>query len=478
MSEQENKVVLERNPIKAADEIQTPDIDINSSTIDKRDMGDRVVFNNGTNDEISNHFKATTKEEKEAIQNQLKDSESYLYKLLSSASNHNSQSILLSKALKQLHEDQKELTVAINGITDKITRGKKVGGKLSGADAKLNVIARTKGLMKLNLWNSLFHVVIRPFNLSELNEFFNTVDLENKEFGKILGGHFHMISDVFLKQKFMELFQSCVVSSNLKGWEKIGTLAKAIKFQDYDVLLWGACSLLFREGINIELVCVNPECKHVESKLYIDLNNAKLNNFDIVPPEVIEIMTLGEEVNLQTLRQNQNLLNLNKTVVDNTDPNNIAHYQLQVPSIADYLNNGLRLTAKMISAVNGEASIEDNKMQTQILIYLYQTLVPWITQIDFINENKEVDFSVADLDAIIAALDNSNKDTTFLYRQIEDFIKTSKISFICYSGVKCPKCGKEPESSVNDFFPIDVQLLFFYLCCRQLELIGVNLIHT
>lgn len=436
-------------------------------------LSEFVSHVNGTDEEFLEVVENASKDAK-LFKEQLRDPNSYMSKLINAAKNNTSQFEFMREAIIELNKTNTNLTKSIDGLTDKLTTGKKSSDKeAKGLDGKMRVIARTRGLKKIYLLNSGFHVWIRPFELAELNEIFNSIDIESKEFGRILGGHFHLIADVFIKQKFMELFPRCIVNSNLKNYKKEGVLAKAIKFQDYDTLLWGCCSLLFKEGINIELVCVNPECKHIESELYIDLENTRLNNFDKVPTGVIDSVIKGEEITLEELYKLQDEFEFNKQYELHGEI-----YHFKVPSMAEYLNNGLALIAKIIAAVNGETSIDDKKMQAQVTIYLYQTQLPWIDRIDFLNDDGEIDFFTIDKEVIATTIDTDREDKQDFYNELTKFVTDTKITHICYTAIKCPMCGKVPQNDLKDYFPVDVQLLFFYLCCRLLQLAGLNLTRT
>ena len=83
-------------------------------------------------------------------------------------------------------------------------------------------------------------------------------------------------------------------------------------------------------------------------------------------------------------------------------------------------------------------------------------------------------FKIEDRDAIYESLDiNTFGDDNF-YQSVVEFIENTKLSYFAANTLKCPKCGKAAELDKENMFPIDLQYVFFGLCCLQMNQNGAS----
>ena len=144
----------------------------------------------------------------------------------------NNQQRLLAKWIGQIMERntnalksvEKEMRLA--RITPKIGDG--TGPKkLTGATARAAVISRMKGMYRVQLYNSGFWLDLRPPTLIDIDGWMQSVDTEFKELGRVLGGHAHAVTDVFIKQKFFDILPQLIQRSNFEDYnDKISVTFK------------------------------------------------------------------------------------------------------------------------------------------------------------------------------------------------------------------------------------------------------------
>ena len=99
-------------------------------------------------------------------------------------------------------------------------------------------------------------------------------------------------------------------------------------------------------------------------------------------------------------------------------------------------------------------------------------LAPWISQISVLNDDGTTGLVTDDLNAIMDTIDLVQDKFIDFGAQFDKFVSATRVSFIVYYGMECPKCHHKAADAVNDFKPVDVQLLFFYLSYRELSAIG------
>ena len=372
----------------------------------------------------------------------------------------------INKGIKFTHGEGK----TEDKVTHKLKKQKSTDGplELTGNDAILNSIAKTQGLLKLHLFNSGFYVVIKPFSNDELNTFYNLVDEERNELGRYIGAHYYLIDDVFMKQKFIELFcKYAVVDSNLKNWSKKKTLQKAINLQDYDTIVWGQCALLFKDGVDIDLHCANDDCRAVE-RVKIDLRKIRINNFELLSEEMINQVISTTPVTLDMVKKYQNSpcftgefsLKDGSKLITNT------------PTLESYNTTGEAVISKIILAINTGDEKDTEIINRHYHLNMYKILAPWVTQANIYDDDDgSLAWITKSKDALVTLMENDHNNANGkLYKQFLNFFFATKVSHYCYSTIKCPVCGKEAPSKLKDFTPFDVHQLFFFLAAHRIQL--------
>jgi hypothetical protein len=354
-------------------------------------------------------------------------------------------------------------------IALKSTSGKRFGKDLKGEQAALAFTAKLKGLKKVYLYNSGFYIIIRPLTMGELSMFFQSVDMDDNDLGKLLGYYRFTIHDAFIKQKFMELLPTVIVSSNLKGWKNSSILLNSISFNDYDTLLWAMSTLVYRDPIELSLNCL--KCKNKDTKT-IDINKTFLLNNDVVSEAALEfIHSDKEEVTLEDIKDYKtNLLKASSELTHND-----IHYKFSVPSMYDYLDNAINTIAVIVAAVNGENSVKNRMVINKTIIEFNRNYIPWIDEIGIL-ENGELTTTSRDKKAFPSILDSLGNDdsNSEFHEKIYDFMRDSLGTLIGYKPYSCTNCGAEYKTK-SGYAAWDVERLFFDLTYQLLTEIGLSL---
>ena len=364
----------------------------------------------------------------------------------------------------------------VNKIVPKIGDG--TGPKkLSGSAAKAAVISRMKGMFRVQLYNSGFWIDICPPSLVDIDNWMQEVDQEFKELGRCLGGHAHTCIDVFLKKKLCEIIPGLVQRSNYENWENKDSLMKNISFHDYDTLLWGLCCSMYKDGVGIGVYCTNPDCRYIDTSQYLDIARLCYLNTEKFPKAALEWMTTHAHNAAQLLTDDDlanyrdKLLGFTKSVsVDN----GTSVYELGVPSLIEFVNRGADLVGKITALTNGEKSVQTDIVTNQLTFHLYKMLLPWIKSLSMNDNDGNLVYKIEDKDAIYESLDINTFDDSDFYKSITEFIEDTKLSFYAAHTLKCPKCGKTAELDKDNLFPLDLQYVFFGLCCLQMNQTGAS----
>lgn len=364
----------------------------------------------------------------------------------------------------------------INKITPRIGNG--TGPKrLSGTAAKAAVISRMKGMFRIQLYNSGFWIDICPPSLVDIDNWMQEVDQEFKELGRCLGGHAHTCIDVFLKQKLCEIIPGLIQNSNYENWEDKDALMKNVSFHDYDTMLWGLCCSMYKDGIGIGVYCTNPDCRNVDQSQYLDIARLCYLNTEKFPAKALEWMTTNAHNSAKMLTDDDlanyrnNLLGFTKTISVEGGAN---VYELTVPSITEFINRGASLVGKITALTNGEKNVQNEIVTNQLTFHLYKMMLPWIKSLSMNDSEGNLVYKIEDPDAIYESLDINTFDNSDFYKDITTFIEDTKLSFYAAHTLECPKCGKKAELDKDNLFPLDLQYVFFGLCCLQMNQTGAS----
>ena len=374
---------------------------------------------------------------------------------------------------------------ALTAITDKLRVNKvvpRIGNgtgpkKLSGQAAKTAVISRMKGMFRIQLYNSGFWIDICPPSLVDIDNWMQEVDQDFKELGRCLGGHAYTCIDVFLKKKLCEIIPGLVQRSNYENWENSNALMKQISYHDYDTLLWGLCCSMYKDGIGIGVYCTNPDCRHIDTSQYLDLARLCYLNTEKFPSAALEWMT-ANAYNTAKMLSDSDLANYRDHLLGFSQSVSVGKgtsvYELTVPSIVDFVDRCAALVGKITALTNGEKSVKSDLISNQLAFHFYNMMLPWVKSLSMNDENGNLIYKIEDPDAIYESLDIGTIDDEDFYKTIVKFIEDTKLSFYAAHTLECPKCGKKAELDKDNLFPLDLQYVFFGLCCLQMNQTGAS----
>lgn len=371
----------------------------------------------------------------------------------------------LERLLQDGHKLTHDVADPIKDVVVKNTLKPQAGEgrqKLSGREAKLAILARAKGLRKVHLLNSGFWVTIRPPRIAELSQWYADVSTETKDFGRLLGGHVFMFSDVLLRRKFMEIFPSLVVDSNLENWRAPERLAKMISIQDFDTIVWACCTLIYKEAITVNVHCTNEECQYVAQNYKVDIDKIRFTNLDAIPEEAYSYLSKQlvslDKVSSAQIKQYHKLLGFNKDfkLGDVT-------YKLHVPSIHKFIECGAEFVKQIMESLKGVDSGFDGELEREVRVNVAKTYLPWVSRI------VTPEFETDDPEAIAAQMEMDVLNDRSLSDEILQYQYATKLSYFCYTMLECPKCHKTPSAILHDYYPLDPTYLFFFLFSRQLD---------
>lgn len=377
------------------------------------------------------------------------------------------------KAADISEEDFEE--VNSSEIKDGFTRGKHFGKRedgsvpdLVGHNAQLMLIARAKGILKVNLLNSGFYVVLRPLSLAEISGFLNTVQMNATELGHTLGAHMWLCNDIFLKEQFINaLIQyGGIEDSNLENWKKNGALYKNINVLDYETLVWAIVSLMYRRGLHTRIFC--PKCKKADeteiNPITCKFRNRKI--FDEIPEVRSYWETTGKlkSIPLQKIRDYQEKVNP-MTYYSEQTLQELGKIRLvfKSPSIGEYLTVGTDLINRINEAISGTDEERQQQVGLQLIYHVYQMMIPWIHHVEVFNEDGTIDYTTSEKAAIEMVLESGRQEahSEKLMSDFNSFIGATRITWIGTIGLECPSCHAKPVSGSDMFFPLDVQSIFF-----------------
>ena len=364
---------------------------------------------------------------------------------------------------------------------------RKHGANLTGKEASMVLQNCLGGLHRVCLLNSGFWVVIRAPGMDELNELFNTIDAEGKELGRSLGAHFALISDMYIKRKFIDMLikRRLIVESNFKDIYEKDAFENALSFHDYDALMHGLLSICTRKGLRMQMYC--PMCHKESEETKMDISACKFIDRSMLTDEMISYWNQKRDVNgnrimrsKEDLRRYREMLpEKTSTIVqyvDNGLTSTRVEMDLATPSFARYFRVGGRLLTTLTQTMNNIARGNEDKselIRDSLEIHGYQLIAPWVKTLRVYEdkEAKEPILVTEDTDVILDYLDGIVQDDQTLdtIATLNDFISKTRITYIGTFSLECPHCHAKPETGGINFYPIDVHTIFFGQCFRLLR---------
>ena len=389
---------------------------------------------------------------------------------------------MMNRFVKELNEEKnqhfKELEepgLKLSKVNPHLAKGEPGSTiRLKGESARIAVLSRTQGLYRIMLYNSGFWITIHTLSMADAAAFVHEVDADFQELGRVIGGQFHLVLGAYLKNKVLEILPRLIISSNLEGYDDPNILGEAISIHDYDTILWGICCSMYRDGIGIGVHCTNPDCRHSESNMYVDLTKACFINPDVFNEEAMLWMR-----DTRTVRTLEDCIRYRNVILNSVrdfelEPGTI--FTLRVPSLQYFTSKSVELIGKMQSIIYKPHNQKNQDLKEQMTLHFYKMLAPWISKILYKSEDESLPNTlIDDYDAICTAMESLIGVSVPYYEKIEAYIRDTKCSMYTLTSLECPKCHKKPNLNSDGVFPLDVEYLFFGLSCRKLEQTGMTL---
>ena len=369
-------------------------------------------------------------------------------------------------------QSDKSLGAFGDGTTHKV-RTKSID--LTDAEARDVFTSAISGLKRVKLLNSGFWVTIRRPELNELQDIYDAVDLESREVGYSIGPHFALVADLYIKKRFCDALirYRIIRDSNLAdifNTEK-DVFNKALSFHDYEVLLHAVLTLMSRKGFRARVVC--PECKKSTVLEKIDIGSAKYVNRDLITPEMNAWFSAtkdekGKPIGKRTLEDlkhyREDILGFKGDYMLDFDPGKVKLY-FRVPTMTEYFEDGEIIVDRIRDVVNEKSSGDEDRRQlilANAAAHMYQMTAPWIARIEQIDEDGNVIARTSAKDAILSVLDTAMQDQSDKpLTELDKFLAASKISYIGTAAIECPYCHAKPDVGMDQFYPLEVQTIFF-----------------
>lgn len=387
--------------------------------------------------------------------------------------------LLTDEVYKNLHpqKDTERFPGMKDGHPSRITH-KSVD--VTGQEAILAIKARLGGIVRVNLVNSGFWVALRSPQLDELQEVFATIDFENREIGRILGGHFALITDMYLKKKFVEILISkrLIIESNFKDVFKQGAFVRNLAYHDYDTLLHAIVMLMTRGGMRYRCIC--PKCGNTSVE-NLDVSACKFVNEELWTPEVQTYWNTTKTPDGKLLKHDEkDLLKYREEIfnhkavfteeIDNGFGDKVRiDLEIQEPTMQKFFEIGETLINNLNTTINHIANGDQEKadlVKASLAVHSYQLFAPWINMLKLYRDNGEVEIQTSDPNAILSHLDETGKKGEGLFKEITKFIAHSRFNFFGTHSIQCPQCHARPTSKMENFYPLEIQTIFFGLSSR------------
>ena len=420
----------------------------------------------------------------EAYKAARKDPDSVLSRALS-ASDHgwgttsgkDMEEVLKVGEIEDKLKDQREFSVLKDGHPSRIRHD---SVDVTGKEAILAIKARLGGLVRVNLLNSGFWVAIRSPQLDELQEIFATIDFDNREIGRILGGHFALVTDMYLKRKFVDILvqKRLIIESNFKDIFKPGAFARNLAYHDYDTLMHAVVMLMTRGGLRYRCIC--PVCGTVSNEI-LDVSACKFINEDLWTDEVAKWWSTTKDENGKLIKHDdKSLLKyrteiLNRRMTYKQDIDNGFGEKVRIdlefsePTFSKFFDVGEKLIKQLNDTINNISRGDEDKadmVRASLSVHSYQLIAPWIESLQMWKDDNTLEIRTSDPAAILSHLDETVQKDETMFKTLVKFIADSRFNYIGTHTIHCPNCNTRPNSEMKSFYPLEVQTIFFGLLSR------------
>lgn len=385
--------------------------------------------------------------------------------------------LAVSRAVKVKDIKQDQVVMVDDKVSDKDGFIAKLKDRsvLNGSTAFKAASMLINGLRKVNLYNSGFFVVLSAARLDILTKYANSARTNLGDYGRMLGKLAFIPAGVEIRAALFDLIESIAVDSNLEGWDQPGVLRSAISSLDYNTLIWGAASLMYPRGVDIEYVCYNNlpavegkdpvQCHRIE-KAKIDVGNMRYNNWSLLCAEAIlyvDSKTKRTPADVKAYREKY-LQDVEEVVTISEDGAWKAH--LSIPTIAEAEESQRAYVAELLTVVQTGKPSEINQY---IRAKYLNSFVPYVRKISYVDPKLQKEIIFNDGAALANALDNLQLAPNItLGDKIVDFIASKTVTHICFTHHPCPKCGQYPKDAVSRLIACDPEFAFFQWAIFQL----------
>lgn len=336
------------------------------------------------------------------------------------------------------------------------------GAEVSGRDAKVLILSDGKNIKRINLYNSGFLVILRCPKLAEINVVYNQLKEGMDEYGRILGAMFYMHSDIIIKSIIWDFIESLVLDSNLIEYDRAKRLRNNVSLADYNTLLLGVLSLMYKNGYPFVHMCTDEKCKHqVEED--IDLSLLQLTDFSRIPHDQLRFLATASRVDSDKLIDYRNSLKLDDAIT-------VGNYRIhrRVPSIGSYLDSGNEFFEELKMSVH---ELKNEELLQEFLNFSYIHIYDsWIAYAEVLADTGEASFKVVERDSVELILTQiqDSEDAKEFATNMNEYAKSVCITTFGYAYGTCPECGREPSNKINGFIPFDVTKSFFHMAVLKL----------
>jgi hypothetical protein len=367
---------------------------------------------------------------------------------------------MLNKEWNNVEKDNFNITDKESEVASKlIKKFNSKGQKLEGKLAKLALIAKTTGYIHNPLFHSGFWVKQIPIPLPELYDCYVSIDTELNDFGRIYTVHSLSMGDILVQEATLRIIHKHIVDSNLEGWEDFDTFISCLVEFDFDLLLLNTVRLMFRDGIDLTLSCLNPECIATDN-FNINFADLRLDNLDKLDDKAIEIM-----------------------MSDNVTPEQLVEYRAKyLPNKKIKLSDSIGMTFKpaVISdrfSVGVEiVKLIQNKLKQNkkynindlVSINFIKIIKPWVKNVLLYDEEtEELEGVISDFDDIVDTFSTFMTDNdSNITEELIKYKSEIRMSFVGHKPFKCKKCNHETK---EDYLQIgDIQSIFFIVVYQLL----------
>ncbi len=347
----------------------------------------------------------------------------------------------------------------------KLQPGKATGQVISGMNSRLTFAAASGQLRRVPLYNSGFYIDLEAADLTALNAYYTKALDNTNTYEREFGYLYYYYNDLLIKQAVVELFQPLIMRSTLRGWDRGTTLLQSIKLVDLKVILHNLAIMMFPDGFPYRHICTNPRsenpCRHTDEQT-IDLNLLLRHDFLKIPSDGhVHMQQFDGDITIDKLEAYQTGLGFTRTVrIDDLE------FELQVPSIAAYLDYGTTFNAQLKERVFA-SNVADVYNELNFSYYkIYTPYVKRLTLYDKLGGVIGITEAPADIAHQLSRRQTYEKDRDAVFQKaIDQFIAETEISHICYPAAPCPQCGyKDPR----DYFSVDPQHTFFMQSAKRL----------